>query len=165
MPDETKAHVIKAMRVLDFPMIIVTTFSGGERAGCLVGFSTQCSIKPPRFLFCSSELNHTFRVLQKADAAAVHILSSEQRELAELFGEKTGDELDKFAQCEWREGPLGVPVLDQCPNWFVGKIIQRHMVGDHQAIVLEPIEADSCEECKALMLFSSVRDMKPGHEP
>ena len=33
---------------LDYPMIVVTVASGAERAGCLVGFSTKCSIDPAR---------------------------------------------------------------------------------------------------------------------
>ena len=36
---------------LDYPMFIATARSErGERAGCLVGFATQCSIDPSRFL-------------------------------------------------------------------------------------------------------------------
>lgn len=31
---------------LDYPMFVVTVAAGGERAGCLVGFATQCSIDP-----------------------------------------------------------------------------------------------------------------------
>ena len=39
---------------LDYPMFIVTCADERERAGCLVGFATQCSIDPPRFLVCLS---------------------------------------------------------------------------------------------------------------
>jgi flavin reductase (DIM6/NTAB) family NADH-FMN oxidoreductase RutF len=35
---------------LDYPMFIVTVAAGGERNGCLIGFATQSSIDPPRFL-------------------------------------------------------------------------------------------------------------------
>ena len=35
---------------LDYPMFIVTTQVEGRRAGCLVGFASQFSIDPPRFL-------------------------------------------------------------------------------------------------------------------
>ncbi len=35
---------------IDYPMFIVTTAADGERAGCLIGFLTQASIKPPRLL-------------------------------------------------------------------------------------------------------------------
>ena len=42
---------------LDYPMIVVTTASAGERAGCLVGFHTQSSIDPERFAVWLSKAN------------------------------------------------------------------------------------------------------------
>ncbi|HSO96046.1 MAG TPA: oxidoreductase, partial [Acidimicrobiia bacterium] len=37
---------------LGYPMYVVTAASGGDVDGCLVGFATQCSISPPRFVAC-----------------------------------------------------------------------------------------------------------------
>ena len=51
---------------LDYPMFIATVAAGGERAGCLIGFATQCSIHPPRFLAGISDKNRTYRVAQGA---------------------------------------------------------------------------------------------------
>jgi flavin reductase (DIM6/NTAB) family NADH-FMN oxidoreductase RutF len=90
---------------LDYPMFIVTTAADGERAGCLVGFATQCSIDPPRFLVCISEKNRTFRLAARAAALAVHFVPEDAADLVDLFGARTGDEVDKFALCEWRPGP------------------------------------------------------------
>jgi flavin reductase (DIM6/NTAB) family NADH-FMN oxidoreductase RutF len=40
---------------LDYPMAIVTSAAAeDDRAGCLVGFTTQCSLNPPRYLVCIS---------------------------------------------------------------------------------------------------------------
>ena len=53
---------------IDYPMYIVTALVGEERDGCLVGFTTQCSIEPPRFAaFLSKGLDPT----TAASAAAV----------------------------------------------------------------------------------------------
>src|SRR4051812_30485281 len=90
--------------VLDYPMFVVTTTDGTERSGCLVGFATQTSIDPPRFLVCLSEKNHTLGVAQRAELLAVHVLDEEQHDLAELFGGETGDRTDKFAEVAWRRG-------------------------------------------------------------
>ena len=35
---------------LDYPMFVVTAAADGRRAGCLVGFTSQVSIDPPRLL-------------------------------------------------------------------------------------------------------------------
>ena len=68
---------------LDYPMFIVTVAASGELAGCLVGFTTQCSIDPPRFLVCLSVKNRTYRVAKRADALVVHLLPQGADELAE----------------------------------------------------------------------------------
>jgi flavin reductase (DIM6/NTAB) family NADH-FMN oxidoreductase RutF len=40
---------------LDYTMVVVTAQADAGPAGCLVGFSTQSSIDPPRFLVCLSD--------------------------------------------------------------------------------------------------------------
>jgi flavin reductase (DIM6/NTAB) family NADH-FMN oxidoreductase RutF len=97
---------------LDSPMFVVTTRTGDRRAGCLVGFATQTSIDPTRMLVALSPPNHTYRVACEARALAVHLLTADQLALAELFGGRTGEEIDKFAHCRWSEGPEGLPILE-----------------------------------------------------
>jgi flavin reductase (DIM6/NTAB) family NADH-FMN oxidoreductase RutF len=154
------------MSELDYPMFIVTTAGrDGERAGCLIGFATQVSIRPPRFLAGLSHKNRTFRVAQSADHLGVHFVPAQGAEhLAELFGSETGDEVDKFTRCEWREGPGGVPVVEGLPNWFVGRIVDRLDAGDHDAFVLEPVAGDRQAEEEELT-FHRARRIEPGHAP
>jgi flavin reductase (DIM6/NTAB) family NADH-FMN oxidoreductase RutF len=148
---------------LDYPMFIATVAAGGELSGCLIGFATQASIHPPRFLAGISEKNHTFRVAQGADSMAIHLVPEDAADLAELFGGETGDEIDKFARCEWRHGPEGVPLLDRCPNRFVGRIVERFDFGDHVGMVLEPFFAEADED-SAQLGFHRAKRIDPGHE-
>ena len=160
---------------VDYPMYIVTTAAGGQRAGCLVGFATQCSIHPARMLVCLSVRNHTFRVAQRADVLAVHFLSRRHLGLAKLFGEETGDEVDKFARCEWAPGPDGVPVLAGVKGWVAGRVLARLPAGDHTAFVLEPLAGEAGDDgeagdvpdttADAQLSFQQVRGFHPGHEP
>ena len=156
--------VHRLVSTLDYPMFIVTVAAAGERAGCLVGFTTQCSIDPPRFLVCVSEKNRTFRVAREAETMVVHLVPEEVTALADLFGGETGDEVDKFARVPWQPGPSGVPVLDECDNWFAGRILDRVPAGDHCAYLLEPIEAHS-EEGETPFAFHRAKRIEPGHEP
>ena len=95
---------------LEYPMFIVTARAGDEPLGCLVGFTTQASIDPPRFVACLSHNNRTYRLGRDATALGVHAVPADAEDLAELFGGETGDQTDKFARCDWHEGPEGVPV-------------------------------------------------------
>jgi flavin reductase (DIM6/NTAB) family NADH-FMN oxidoreductase RutF len=148
---------------IDYPMLIVTVKGGDERAGCLVGFATQSSIRPLRFLVCLSDKNHTYRVAQTADVVGVHLVPADRDGLARLFGEQTGDEVDKFAQCAWHEGPERTPLLDDCPDWFVGHVLQRLDAGDHQALLLEPFAAGA-GPATTQFDFHRAKRFQPGHE-
>jgi flavin reductase (DIM6/NTAB) family NADH-FMN oxidoreductase RutF len=160
---EVEATVNRWVGEIDYPMLIITAGAGGERAGCLVGFWTQCSIDPLRFLVCLSDKNRTYRVAQDAELLAVHLVPADREDLVELFGSQTGDDVDKFARAEWHEGPGGTPVLDGCPNRFVGLILDRFDVGDHQAQLLEPVEAAAGADVRQFP-FHRAKRLEPGHE-
>jgi flavin reductase (DIM6/NTAB) family NADH-FMN oxidoreductase RutF len=149
---------------LDTPMFIVTAVrrDTAARGGCLVGFASQCSITPDRFVVWLSQHNHTYRIAQQASLLAVHGLAEGQRHLAELFGTRTGDEVDKFTQCSWRAGPGGVPVLTECPRWFVGEIQDTAVWGNHTGFLLTPRETGDPTGVSPLM-FSAVRDLTAAH--
>ena len=125
----------------DPALYIVTAAVDGTRDGCLVGFVTQCSIIPERFLACLSVLNATFALAQHADGLAVHRLASGQRELADRFGSTTGPEADKFAGLSWTTGKSGAPVIDGCAAYLEGTIQARIPLGDHWGFVLAPIDS------------------------
>jgi flavin reductase (DIM6/NTAB) family NADH-FMN oxidoreductase RutF len=148
---------------LEYPMFIVTARAGGEPLGCLVGFATQMSIDPPRFAVCLSHNNRTFRRGRDAAVLGVHCVPADARGLAELFGGETGDEVDKFARCPWHDGPEGVPILDDCRNWFVGRVIWRHDAGDHDAYLLEPVAAQAASG-EDEFTFHRAKRIEPGHE-
>ncbi|MFG3343587.1 flavin reductase family protein [Streptomyces sp. NPDC048018] len=151
--------------VLDGPMYVVTTASGATRAGCLVGFVSQCSIDPPRFAVWLSIANHTYRVASEAEYLTVHLLHQGDRALAALFGEETGDRVDKFARVAWRRGHGGSPVLQQLPVWFTGRIERRVEGGDHVCFLLEPVAVCPPYEGEPppLLRLSELTDLDPGH--
>ena len=159
---ETEATFNSLVGDLDYPMFIVTACADGERSGCLIGFATQASIDPARFLVGLSHENRTYRVGLKAELLAVHFVPEEAEELAELFGGETGDEVDKFERCEWRPGPGGTPLLDRCENWFAGRVVERFDAGDHDGFLLEPIAGESGDEEE--FTFHRARRIDPGHE-
>lgn len=162
MPADTSSFAA-LMNDADPVMTVVTTVAGDERAGCLVGFHAQCSIEPARYAVWLSKANHTYRVALLGDHLAVHFLASGDRPLAELFGEVSGDEVDKFERCSWSPGAGGVPLLDACPNRVVGR--RETLMGDrsdHVCVVIEPVEVARAGPFRPLR-FSDVRDLDPGH--
>lgn len=144
--------------------MFAVTASGpeGEPTGCLVGFVTQCSMEPPRLIVCVSKVNHTYDAAHRADALGVHLLGEDQIELASLFGEETGDCIDKFQRCRWHRGRTGAPVLEDCAAWIEGAVLARYDVGDHEAAVVRPIDGAGGTHERPLT-YQRLPSMSPGH--
>ncbi|MBM7365815.1 flavin reductase family protein [Gordonia hydrophobica] len=155
------------MEAVDPAVYVVTTAARGERSGCLVGFATQMSIDPLRFLVGISQVNHTHRVAADADCLAVHVVDRAHRDLIRLFAGETGDEIDKFEHCDWTDGPYGLPILSGAGIWFAGRILDRVDVGgDHTCYVLEPVAGrvlDAHVPRGNWARAADAGDVEPGH--
>jgi flavin reductase (DIM6/NTAB) family NADH-FMN oxidoreductase RutF len=159
-PDEAVA----AMTVIaDYPLYVATVSDGEQRrSGCVAGFVTQCSIRPPRYLACISRLNHTFAVAERAATMALHLLGTDQRDMAELFGQETGDHIDKFTRCDWSPGPGGAPILARCAAWTAGSIAAVLPAGDHHAFLVAPTIGGAGPGHGVLTRLGAP-DLEPGH--
>jgi flavin reductase (DIM6/NTAB) family NADH-FMN oxidoreductase RutF len=159
---------------LDPPMAVVTTASGGEQAGCLIGFHSQCSIHPGRVAIWLSKANHTYRVALLAERFAVHFLAETDLAVAERFGTRSGDDVDKFAGTVWApwagdaEGDGAgrgdpVPVLAGCPNRLLAR--RRSVLddgSDHVGFILDPLEAHTTGPFRPLR-YSMAQHLEAGH--
>lgn len=171
MTTESDDAVLRAglddlLRHANPPMVIVTARDpDGNRAGCLVGFSSQCGIKPPRYAVWLSVQNHTFEIARNSDHLAVHVLAKRQRSLAELFGSVTDHDHDKFAQCDWTDGPFGLPVLSGVAGWFAGpahQVSEDASSGDHELFIIDPQVAHGRLGEQPLS-FQDVKDLDAGN--
>ncbi|TDZ85427.1 FMN reductase (NADH) NtaB [Mycobacteroides salmoniphilum] len=158
------ADFASLMSQLDHPMYLATVQGAEGPSGCLVGFAGQVSIDPPLFLVCLSDQNHTWRVSHGASHLAVHVIPRANSELVRLFGETTGDRVNKFPLCSWRTGPHGVPILQDASAWFVGEIASRVELGDHVGHVLAPVAVCQTREVSACVTSRDVTHLHPGHE-
>jgi flavin reductase (DIM6/NTAB) family NADH-FMN oxidoreductase RutF len=146
----------------DYALYVVTAASDDEVSGCLVGFVRQCSIEPVRFIVCVSKANHTFSVVQRASGLALHLLGSDQLDLASLFGQESGDWEDKFARVSWKRGTTLAPLLTESAAWVEGPIVGTWSAGDHQAFVIE-ITAGAGGSHRACLMQSDASRLQAGH--
>jgi flavin reductase (DIM6/NTAB) family NADH-FMN oxidoreductase RutF len=151
------------VRRSDPAMLVVTVRAGDEVHGCLVGFHTQVSIDPLRYLVCLSHENATYRAARDAEVLAVHLLARDQAGMASLFGERTADEgVHKFDRCAWAPSPEGPPLLDGVAAWCIGRVVDRVPFGDHTGHILEPLRCGVGPGAEPLR-YAAVRELEPGH--
>lgn len=148
---------------IDYPYYVVTVRSRDARmSGCLAGFVTQSSMHPPNFVVCISRVNHTFGVAQDSSAMGLHLLGSNQADLARLFGEETGDEVDKFASCDWRLGSTGAPMLVDSAVSMEANILGHDSAGDHEAFLVRGVRAVAGGH-PGLLTYRNAPPLDPGH--
>lgn len=166
MATGNESHLVSfetVTKLLDYPMFVVTAAADGTQGGCLVGFATQVSINPGLFLVALSNKNRTYRLATSASHLVVHVLGPQHKELATLFGQHSGDEMDKIAHCSWKAGPGGAPILDGVAAWFGGRILERVPMGDHVGMLLEAGVGEVLLPESDLLTLGGVSDLEPGH--
>ena len=148
---------------VDYPYYLLTVRTPDEEmSGCLAGFVTQCSIDPPNFIACISRLNHTLGVAARSRAMGLHLLGEGQLDMARLFGEETGDAVDKFAAADWRLGTTGAPLLTDVAVALEGPILGHFSVGDHEAFLVRAVRA-AAGPGHGLLTHRTSPPLAPGH--
>ena len=162
-PADAKGDLAAFFERIDYPFYVVTVRSeAAEMSGCLAGFVTQCSIDPPNFLVCVSKVNHTLAVAERSSGMGLHLLGSDQVDLARLFGEESGDQVDKFASVDWRLGPTGAPLLVDSAVSMEGQILGHFSVGDHEAFLMRAVRSVAGGH-PGLLTLRNAPPLKPGH--
>ena len=82
--------------------------------------------------------------------------------LARLFGEETGDVVDKFAAVDWRLGVTGAPLLVDSAVSMEGHILGHFSVGDHEAFLVRAVRAVAGGH-DGLLTFRSGPPLEAGH--
>lgn len=151
------------MASLDPPLVVVTTVAEDEPAGCLVGFHSQSSIDPELYCLWLSKANHTYRVALRAAHFAVHFLTTDDLELAERFGTRSGEDTDKFAGLAFSLDDHGVPVLaDSDHRMVLDRLSVLDDGGDH-VCVTTTVRSTHHQGAFTPLRVSDAAHLEPGH--
>lgn len=117
--------------------IVTARGEDGERVGATVSSFNSVSLDPPLVLWSLDRSARSRAAFESSTHFAVHVLTLEQRELAQLFARRGAD---KFADLQCREGLGGVPVLEKCAACFECETRHRYDGGDHIIFVGEVLQ-------------------------
>ncbi|WP_416955587.1 flavin reductase family protein [Streptomyces sp. Agncl-13] len=129
-----------------------------------VGFTatslSSVSAQPPMLSFGISTGASSWPAISGADHVGVHILGEHQEQLAATFARSGAD---RFGEpTVWREGPEGVPVLDDVLAWLVCRVVARVPAGDHRIVLAEVVLGDPAGSGRPLLYhqgrFNGLRD-------
>ncbi|MFD4788009.1 flavin reductase family protein [Streptomyces sp. NPDC058459] len=129
-----------------------------------VGFTatslSSVSAEPPMISFGIGTTGSSWPAIARTDHVGVHVLGEHQSDLAATFARSGADRFG--ASTGWREGPGGVPVLDDVLAWLVCRIVGRIPAGDHRIVLAEVLHGDPSGEGRPLIYhqgrFNALRD-------
>lgn len=129
-----------------------------------VGFTatslSSVSAEPPMLSFGIGTGASSWPAISGAGHVGVHLLGEHQEELAGTFARSGADRFG--AATAWREGPEGVPVLDDVLAWLVCRVVARVPAGDHRIVLAEVVLGDPAGAGRPLLYhqgrFNGLRD-------
>ncbi len=135
------AEFRKAMAEFPSGVTVVTAL---DEQGGLVGFTASAfsSLDPPLVLVCPALTSATYPHLVRGGRFAIHILASDQQDLAMAFASKG---TDKVAALEWTLSDLGNPLLKGASCVLECSLWREYEGGDHAILVGEVLRIDRCE--------------------
>jgi flavin reductase (DIM6/NTAB) family NADH-FMN oxidoreductase RutF len=124
---------------------VITSYVDGE----LIGFTCQSfysvSMSPPLVSFSVKSSSYSYPKIRRAGRFVVNILSGEQVKISNQFARQS---TDKWHGIEWRESPLGNPIIAGSLHWLDCEIHAEHAAGDH-LIVIGEVKALNLQESAA----------------
>lgn len=131
---------------------IITTMGPDGPLGLTVSSFAPVSLDPPLILWSLRNESMHKDAFLTSDAFAVHILGTEQRDLAMLFSKPVGD---RFRNVDVAQGHAGVPVFDDCLVRFECSHEQAINAGDHTILIgrVQAIHTPAAQPDSALVFY------------
>lgn len=139
---------------------VITAHGASGPVGFTATSLTSVSAEPPMLSFGIGTGASSWPAISAAGHVGVHILGEHQQELAATFARSGADRFGPATA--WREGPEGVPVLDDVQAWLVCRVAARVPAGDHRIVLAEVVLGDSSGPGRPLLYhqgrFTALRD-------
>lgn len=131
-------------------------------SGMVASWCTFCSFDPPLIAVALWEKGYTHSLIENTKEFVVAVPSESLREAIEIFGEKHGDEINKFklAKITVEEAKsVKPPLLAEATINFECKLEKKIKTGDH-FLFIGKIVASYINEDKKVLLSFGKRDGK-----
>nr|WP_300148185.1 flavin reductase family protein [Propionicimonas sp.] len=118
---------------------LITADAGNGPAALTATSVTSISAEPPLLGFSVTDESSAAATLLAADTVVVHLLTTDQLDLARL-GATSG--IDRFADTgRWTRLPTGEPWFPEAGAWVRGRVVNRLRVGASTLLIVRALDA------------------------
>ena len=135
-PPVGAAQFTAAMGLAATGVSVVTTDGPAGRFGLTVSAVSSVSAEPPLVLCCINRKSPAMAAVERNGVFAVNLLSAAHRAYAETFSgrPREGSTFD-FANHDWRDGELGLPLVTEATAIFECEMHDRLDAGTHRIFI------------------------------
>ena len=148
--------------LIDRELWLITSRAGADRGGLIATTVSQASIVPevPRVLIAIARRHHTWGLIERSRAFAMHLLGEEHLDWVARFGLQSGRDRDKLAGLEWSAGPSGSPILASAVGWVDCRVEAALEIGD-RTVYLAEVVASEVPNSKPVLTASGMFKLVP----
>ena len=128
--------------------IITTKSESGEPVGFTATSMTSLGSNPALVTFNVSRSSSSWSALSKATHLALHMLGSQNLELARKMAE---DASKRFADSDWEFSEFGLPVFGQATAVLFVKVREFHEIDQNAVFITEVVSGKLGSQHKALL--------------
>ncbi|RLE13103.1 High molecular weight rubredoxin [Candidatus Aerophobetes bacterium] len=156
----------KTLYKISYGLYVVSSKKDGKFNGQIANTVFQITAEPPVIAVSINKKNLTHEFIQKSKVFTVSILSKETpMRFIGHFGFKSGRELDKFKDLNYKVGISGAPfILENTIGYIEAKLIGNNDVGTHTIFIGKVIDAQILKDDEP-MTYAYYHEVKRGTSP
>ncbi len=156
----------KTLHKISYGLYIVSSKKGDKFNGQIANTVFQTTAEPPMVAVCINKKNLTHEFIKKSKIFTISILSKETpMKFIGLFGFRSGRDLDKFKDVNYKSGAAGVPiVLDNTIGYLECEVISSMDAKSHTLFLAKVLDAEIIKDGEP-MTYSYYHEVKGGISP
>lgn len=156
----------KTLRKIGYGLYVVSSKKEDRLNGQIANTVFQITSEPPTIAVCLNKQNLTYEFIKESGVFTISIISQETpMKFIGHFGFKSGREIDKFKNMDYKVGVTGAPiVLDNTIGYLEVEVINSMDVGTHTLFIGKIVNAEIIKEGEP-MTYAYYHEVKKGKAP
>jgi len=156
----------KALQKIPYGLYAVCSYKHGKLNGQIANALFQVTAEPPTIAVSINKKNLTHEYIKSSKVFSASILCEHTpMEFIGNFGFKSGRNVDKFKNVNYKIGKTKAPILlDNCLGYFEAEVIDDLSVGTHTIFIGKIVDADIMSQEK-VMTYEYYHEIKGGKSP
>ena len=152
---------------ISYGVYLVTAKNGKQLNGQIANTVFQLTNNPIQIAISIAKANLTHELIEASNVFSTMILSEDwtMMEIG-LFGFRSGRDIDKFANKDYKLGKNGVPILlEKTIGYIECEVVQKVDVGSHTLFIGQVTNAETINEKLKQMTYTYYHRVLKGKEP